>query len=585
MQKTAFFVFGVKDHHAGGIRLLSSILKRRGYNVKVLFFKTFHFTTNAASAGASSLTSKEWDLLKETVARLSPAWIGVAYTSFEPAPAKDVFAAIRDAAPEAIIMSGGFGPTFDPVRFLKAGADYVVRGEGEEAVEDIAGIISREKDEGARNRKFKALKNLAWLEDGKLRANDLRPLYDMKEAPEYLYASGDIIVIENDKLETLDPLIERERIYALTSSRGCVGRRAYCDGGNWLNLYRESGNPVIRYRTRKTEDAIAECKKAKNLGATYINFQDEFFIRNEKDFIEFFDAYKKEVGLPFKLSPQTDFLIKESKRFKSIYEAGLSLLALGIQTGSKTLSENVYNRKLNVGEKLKAINFFHRRWVNSAVHFITGHAPESEVDFRASLDFIKQLPFSSDFPARTAIMVFKFVLLPSAPMGELFPILRTKRMDPMEIEYRRWLLRVRHILKDDDEFEEIYRNSAFRDKPALLINLFNEIFNRSRYSFWKEKSEVLRGREVYFYGRGETYQIYKRRFKDSVPLAILEDGAKGDEKIDNIPIIDPAKALRGEKKPIIVFSSVADQIARKILIKFPHQEDITACANSRYPYL
>ncbi|NCC78966.1 MAG: cobalamin B12-binding domain-containing protein, partial [Clostridia bacterium] len=41
---------------------------------------------------------------------------------------------LKNIKPSLKILCGGFGPTFYPKEYLESGADYVIRGEGEEAI-------------------------------------------------------------------------------------------------------------------------------------------------------------------------------------------------------------------------------------------------------------------------------------------------------------------------------------------------------------------------------------------------------------------------------------------------------------------
>ena len=43
------------------------------------------------------------------------------------------------------IVCGGFGPTFYPVEYLESNADFVIRGEGEEAICELAHCIQNNK--------------------------------------------------------------------------------------------------------------------------------------------------------------------------------------------------------------------------------------------------------------------------------------------------------------------------------------------------------------------------------------------------------------------------------------------------------
>lgn len=560
----------VRDHYANGVRLLASLLHEHGYEADLLMFKEF------SMALPPPMTEKEWELCETAVREYAPALIGVSLTSIPVVDEPRFFAMLRRAAPGSLIVCGGFGPTFEPERFLKAGADYVVCGEGEGAMLDLVRALATGDD-------IRKIQNMAWLDGNDLQKNPLRPLEDLRNTPPFLSGDEHIMLIENNELRHVDPMLTQRGLYPICSSRGCVGRCTYCSGGNWLSLYRQAHGHIKRYRVRPVEKVLEECEQAKAKGASYLLFLDEYFVRPEEEFFYFFREYKRRVGLPFGLMVHTAFLDKSEERFRAFFEAGIHDVEIGVQSASRHIAYDIFQRKVSLELQLRTINRLHRHWVSSSVDFITGHVLESEQDLLDTAAFIKELPFDPAWPARTSISVFNLSLLPGAPLGSLFPELRTRSMPQKEKEFRQRILYLRHILKDDDEFFSIYANKALRAEPHLLGTVFRETFARLYADFWRATLRRLEGKEVFFWGAGHEYQMHKHWFRHTRPRAMLLDVPSPLHEIDGLPVMHPDEALRdADETPIIMFTQTPGVIATKVLRRYPGYTDLLSCHHASY---
>lgn len=580
-KKHKFLFIASTDHYANGIRLLASILRKNGHDTEILFFRRF---CNELKNKLPP-TEYDWELLERTVQNFHADWIGVSLTSLKVIDEEKLIHTIKSASPDSILMAGGFGPTFECKRYLNYGVDYVCRGEGEYAISEVARIIDNSENHQDCHEELRKIPNLAWYENGELHANHLHPLISLKGLPIALYGNDYITLIEDGCVKKHDPMLEAGQSYGLLSSRGCVGRCTYCCGSSWQNIYRDEHLPVKKYRIRPTEEVITECENAKELGAKQIWFWDEFFVRSESEYFKFFNEYKNKIGLPFNMNANIEFMMKDEARFKSIFEAGLNRVAVGIQSASPFIIKEVFQRPFDASIKLQAINQFHNHWIETCVHFITGHSMESEADFEYSLDFIRELPFSIDWPMRTHLLTFPLGLYPGAAIGDMFPIIKENPMTKSEKEFRMRIMVLRHILKNDDAFDEIYRNRAFRDNPYLLNIIIKDTFNELTNKFWEQTVEKLKNKDVIFWGCGETYQLYKLRFKYSKPKAIVVDNYAGKQKIDGIKIVPPEEIINTNKTPIIIFTPKIREIATRILRISPEQNDIVACYNAQYPFV
>lgn len=570
-RKTRFLFLALYDEYALGLRLFASILQNAGYQTKILMFKKFSLGVR------SDPVDIEWDLLAQAIRDYAPDVVGVSMLSIPVIEEPRLFDLIRQAAPHALVMCGGFGPTLEPEKFLKFGVDFIIRGEGEEAILEIADSLEAGHD-------LKGIKNIGWLENGEARLNPLRPLYDLARLPFAYYGDEDIIYIDDGRSRQVDPMLTLEGIYLTNTSRGCTGKCTYCAGGNWLDLYLKEHGSCIRYRKRPAEAVISECERAKSLGASYILFMDEYFVRPEKEYFHYFAEYKNRVELPFGLMVHTGFMEKDPARFDAFFKAGVHNVEIGVQSASSHIAQDVFHRKISLDTQLKTIHLLYDHWVSTQVDFITAHSLESETDFLKTVNFVKELPFDPSWPARCHIEAFALAYLPGATIHELYPEVIANPMPAVEKEFRQRILYIRHILKDDDAFNNIYYNTELRAKPFLLKNVFLSIFNRLNAEYWRKTLDRLKGKRVYFLGAGESYQIYKYMFRDVKPMAILIDRGTPPTEIDGLPVKTLDEALEDSYTlPIIMFTSTPGVAATKILRHFPDFTDLIPCYNAQYP--
>lgn len=570
IKKKKFLFLALYDEYALGLRILASLLLQAGHEVQLIMFKKFRLSIQ------TSYTETEWELLLQSIKNFAPDFVGVNMLSIHSIDEKKLFNSVRTAAPQAVLVCGGFGPTLEPMRFLKFGPDYIVRGEGEKAMLAMAEALTEEQD-------FKKIPNLAWLEKDQLIQNQLAKQIDLAEIPEAIHGSEHILYIDDNTAQNIDPMFDIQKIYITSTSRGCTSRCTYCAGGNWLDLYQNELGKCKRYRARPTDNVIKECVRAKNLGANYILFLDEFFVRSEEEYFRYFQEYQKQVGLPFGLMVHTAFMEKDQARFDVFANAGVHNVEIGIQSACPHVAKDIFHRPISLDTQFRTIQKLYDRWISVAVDFITGHSMESEENFLESLDFVAKLPFDPAWPEHCYLQAFKLTILPGTKIGELFPLLKEDPMPAAEKEFRRRILYLRHILKDDDAFWAIYHNPIFRKNPTLLKNVFNLTFSHCNANFWQNTLNRLTGKKVYFYGMGQNYQIHKHLFRHTRPQGIILDQNKPADSIDGLPVLSPKEAFEGKHAiPLIIFCSSPGLIATKVLCRYPEFSDIIPCYEANY---
>jgi radical SAM superfamily enzyme YgiQ (UPF0313 family) len=555
------------NHEAVGARLLTSILLKHGYEAELLFLKRFSFYD------LQPITDIEWKLFDDFIFNYAPALIGISMTNLRTGTI-ELLKHLRQSAPQALIACGGFGPTFSSEYYLDAGADLVTRGEGEGVIIDLAQAVCSDSN-------WMDINNVVYRKDHKLIVNPLRPLLsDLGQIHSILHDHDRVGLIDNNELQHRDPALD-DKNYFTFMTRGCLGRCTYCSGGNWLDIYRQDGYKVKRYRTRPLDVILTELVDAKQKGAEYIVFHDEYFVLPHEDFIYFFTEYKKRIALPYLLQIHSQFLEQDLYRFEVFFQSGVDTVTVGIQSASERISKDIYKRPLDREHALRMIHKYYEHRISTSVDFIVANALETEEDYLETLDFIKKMPFDPSWPQRTYIITYALGILLEAPLGKIYPILKEKPVPENIKDYLINLTYIRHIIKDDDIFFSIYANPYFEEHPQDLIQIYLDAFSFALHSYYRDIATRLAGKNVYFWGGGELYQSNKHLFHASNPVGMVIDVPTTVKEVDGLRVFRPEEILSGENPfPIIIFSKLAGRISNRILRNYPGYTDIITCQNA-----
>lgn len=115
-----------------GIEYLKSSLLKENYNVEIIDAWLNDLNINTVY---EKIISQESDIL----------FIGISSYMSNTAPTIELISMLREHNPNIKIACGGFGPTFYPNEYLKSGSNYIIRGEGEKVICDLAKCIEENK--------------------------------------------------------------------------------------------------------------------------------------------------------------------------------------------------------------------------------------------------------------------------------------------------------------------------------------------------------------------------------------------------------------------------------------------------------
>lgn len=385
------------DYRAAGLRILSSVLKEKGYSVRLVFFPHSHL----AKCSETDLSS-----LAECVRGSSMLGISL-MTNFYDNAAQITQRLKADL--NIPVLWGGVHPTVRPMECLQH-ADMVCIGEGEETIVELANAIRN-------GTALDGIRGLGFRNDAGEQILNLPrpPIKDLNSVPFPDYSLDNHFLLANGNLCRFDRELLRTTlagVYEVFTTRGCPFGCTYCCNNVFNKLHPDSKT----IRKRSIDNIINELAAIKDswpvLKEISIN-DDAFFVRTESEIEEFSKMYKKRVGLPFNIWGAHPTTLTEGK-LTHLAEAGLSFLRMGIQTGSentKALFKRHYSNACVV-KAAQTINKFRDRLSTPLYDIIIGNPFEKESDLAETLMLLAHLPVPYQ------LTLYKLALFPGTELFE-----------------------------------------------------------------------------------------------------------------------------------------------------------------------
>lgn len=548
-----------------GTRCLAAYLRANGHETHNILFEEmhyditdtptedeiegYHFYTNGKVYEQlrtdGVLPAASTDALLEVLRMEKPDVIGFSTRSTHNYLAPQLASLFKKAAPDALLVAGGYGPTLDPEIFLQAGFDVAVRGDGEEALLELVNAWEK-RDRAA----LVATPGTVWSAAWGGAKNPLRDQQkDLSCYPAPLSGNEFFSYIHNGELQRrVDPVLAASRYYTFFG-RGCTGTCSYCSGGNWSRLYREEGKKAYKRRNRDMDDVIRELAALPDTIGTII-FADEYWGNSRDKTREFFRKYRDTVHRPFLAHLNYDHMVSDQALFNLVLDAGLLGTGVGFQTGSEEFALTYYHRKQNYPLLLQYTRMMFDNKVLVNPQFIGGNCYETWDVFLQTVELIRKLPFSIETPFTVQLQVTQLVAHPQSPLRELAPRVVTDPMPTHEWYYRAVLMELARIM-DEEAFNALLEIGHYREHPTELQKAYRALLFKKQYDHFSELIATQEDKPWYFYGAGEVYQKNKEFFAPLKPRAILIDSKYigNTKQVDGIPARTPEDLFRTGDAP------------------------------------
>jgi len=361
-----------------GIRTISSVLKKAGHQVKMVFM--------AYSEDYSKLYHKnELNQLLKICAEYNLIGINC-YTSTAPRAIQITNHIKKTLKKEIPIVWGGIHPTLFPEECIKY-ADIVCVGEGEDAVLELTKAIEDGKS-------INKIKNL-WIKDkitGEIIKNSVRNIIEnLDKIPFADYDIEDHFLLEDHNIRKFREEDLGGGIFFLTG-RGCPYGCEYCSNNLLNELYKGKCKSILRWNS---VDYIIECilllkRKFKTL--SYFDIRDDTFsFRPLSQIKEFCEKYSKKVHMRFKCLADPKTVTDE--KIKLLVDAGCTDIIMGIQGGEKTNFE-IFKRYQKDEDTIKSARIFHKYKNRLTVMYdiITSNPFESPEEIINMIRLLQKLP-------------------------------------------------------------------------------------------------------------------------------------------------------------------------------------------------
>ncbi len=384
------------------IASLSSFLKEHGHQVRVIFFKQYaSMPMRLARDNVSPLhhvmvsnTGKDWVLSYPTpptntelesvyqlVEDFKADVVGISVVTVASGAAGTLTDFLRRRLRVPVVW-GGIEPTIEPEKSLRV-ADAVCRGEGEDALEEVAARMGPER------RVASDIANV-WVRgaDGNIRKNPVRMLrQELDRLPPPDYSPEEKFYIEGKEVVERWSIARLGGLYETMTARGCPFSCAYCCNDQLRKLY-----PGQRFVRRRTPDNVIEelLSAQRIVPIKFVNFQDDVFTFDREWVAEFARSYKKHVDLPFWC--YTHALHADFETLELLRDAGLRRVTLGIQSGSQRILKEVFNRPVPNRKVIESARTLERIGLEYNFDLITNTPFETEQDCVDTLELLLSLP-------------------------------------------------------------------------------------------------------------------------------------------------------------------------------------------------
>jgi len=279
---------------------------------------------------------------------------------------------IKLIEPETVIIWGGLHPTlFSEYVAREPSVDFIVHGEGEEALHELCDAILNDKS-------YENIANIGFLKNDRLVLNPMRKeLLDLDKVP---FPAWDLV----DMTYYLARRFFGSRVLTMNTSRGCVFKCTFCfnqglDYQSWRAVGPERMHAQLQHLYEKY-----------NING--VQFYEDSFDINPKRCKGFSDLMINS-GLNKKVKWSHFANIPLFKRDVAIHEkkAGMVYIEFGVESGSDRIL-NWIDKSQSV-EKIKEVYEECRQLnIKTAALFIIGFPEESEEEIRATEELVESLP-------------------------------------------------------------------------------------------------------------------------------------------------------------------------------------------------
>jgi radical SAM superfamily enzyme YgiQ (UPF0313 family) len=338
-----------------GIGYMAAVLEKNGYDVDVL------------DASALELS---YDEIGEEIVKRNPDIVSISALTPTIGVALDTADKIRQVKHDAIVVLGGYHPTFQFEEVLKeSSVDVVIRGEGEYTFLELVRTIERNGD-------LSNVNGLAFHDenDGSLVVTPEREIItDLDELP---FPAFHLFPMNRYRILNITT-----NVATIITTRGCPMQCSFCSSAA---LHGD------RLRRRSYENVCDEIElRLKEQNIDTIAFMDDTFTLNRK-FVKDFCREIKRRNLKFwwGCTSRVDSLNEEL--LQMMKDAGCITLFIGVESADQQMLDRM-NKNITVEKTENAFRLARKVGIRTIASCVLGMPEDTRESMERTIEFVKKL--------------------------------------------------------------------------------------------------------------------------------------------------------------------------------------------------
>jgi anaerobic magnesium-protoporphyrin IX monomethyl ester cyclase len=311
--------------------------------------------------------------VKQEVKRLEPEIVGITCGSVTYRRCLETAHAVKEVLPSCKVVVGGWQPTYMPESLLKfPDIDYLVMGEGEQAMVQLANSLAKGKDLSA----ISKIPGVAYDHNGKMVKTKPTFMQDLDQIP---FPARHLLPMEI--YDRIIPYLDASPVDTMNVIRGCPYHCAYCET-------KKLWGPTCRAFSPKR--IAAEIKHlVQNFGSRGVYFVGDNFTIHKKRTIQLCNYLKKEkLDIKWVCDTRVDQISRELLR--EMKAAGCQTIWFGVESGSARILEKL-NKKITLEQISHAFKLCKEQGIQLACSFMVGIPGETVDDMNATFKFARKL--------------------------------------------------------------------------------------------------------------------------------------------------------------------------------------------------
>jgi anaerobic magnesium-protoporphyrin IX monomethyl ester cyclase len=341
-----------------GLAYVAAALEKAGFQVEIL---------------DNYLLEKPIDEVKLEIKRLSPEIVGITCSSATYSRCVETAKAVKETLPSCKVVVGGWHPSYEPDSMLQhSEIDYVVMGEGEHAMVELATHITKGEDERA----VAAIAGVGYRQEGKIVKNAPKFISNLDEIP---FPARHLL-----PMHLYDRQIEYLNVKPVDNmniARGCPFNCAFCETRQLWGTTCRTFSPH-----RVLEEIKYLMTKFGTKGIYFIN--DNFTLRKKETSKLCSLIRKNNLDIEWVCDTRVDLISREL--LKEMKAAGCKTIWFGGESGSPRILKKL-NKGVTLEQTEHAFKLCREEGIQTACSFLLGIPSETAEDMEATFKFARKL--------------------------------------------------------------------------------------------------------------------------------------------------------------------------------------------------